>query len=161
MPEDGGPHHRLLPAGRTKSDPCHASANPPCGYHPAAYPRLDGKGMVLALEILIGTLPVANLIRDGKVFQIPSLMQTREPGMQIMDDALFELHKGEKSAPRRLSQSPAARIVLNHCWRGKNRPAQSLQAERRCHHRRNQSNNGNHSTYFRELKNKGASDLHM
>ena len=60
-------------------------------------PRLDEKGMVLALEILIGTLPVANLIRDGKVFQIPSLMQTKKSiGMQIMDDALFELHKGGK-----------------------------------------------------------------
>jgi twitching motility protein PilT len=57
-------------------------------------PRRDGRGMALALEMLIGTLPVANLIRDGKVFQIPSMMQTKKSiGMQIMDDALFELHK--------------------------------------------------------------------
>ena len=37
-------------------------------------------------------LPMANLIRDGKVFQIPSMMQTgKNVGMQIMDDSLLAL----------------------------------------------------------------------
>ncbi|MBE9504671.1 MAG: type IV pilus twitching motility protein PilT [Proteobacteria bacterium] len=54
--------------------------------------RADGKGMVAALEILIGTVPLANLIREGKTFQIPSLMQTgRNVGMVKMDDALKDL----------------------------------------------------------------------
>jgi len=53
--------------------------------------RVDGNGMVAVLEILVGTLSLANLIRDGKTFQIPSIMQTgRHVGMQTMDDALAE-----------------------------------------------------------------------
>ncbi len=48
--------------------------------------------MVLAVEILIGTLPMANLIKDGKVFQIPSMMQTgKSIGMRQMDDSLLSL----------------------------------------------------------------------
>ncbi len=55
-------------------------------------PGKDGKSMVLALEIMIGTMPLANLIRDGKTFQIQSIMQTgRGVGMQLMDDAIMEL----------------------------------------------------------------------
>jgi twitching motility protein PilT len=63
-------------------------------------PSVDEKGMVLALEILIGTLPMANLIREGKVFQIASMMQTkRNIGMQVMDDAIFTLlQEGKISA---------------------------------------------------------------
>ncbi len=63
-------------------------------------PRADGKGMALAVEILIGSLPMANLIRDGKVFQIPSMMQTgKKAGMRIMDDSIMALlQKGVISA---------------------------------------------------------------
>jgi twitching motility protein PilT len=57
----------------------------------------DSSGMTLAAEILICTLPMANLIRDGKVFQIPSMMQTgKGVGMQTMDDALLLLIKDGK-----------------------------------------------------------------
>jgi twitching motility protein PilT len=59
-------------------------------------PRADQTSMVLAVEILIGTLPVANLIRDGKVFQIPSMMQMgKAVGMQIMDESIMSLLKGQ------------------------------------------------------------------
>ncbi|HEY3997678.1 MAG TPA: type IV pilus twitching motility protein PilT [Candidatus Xenobia bacterium] len=45
-----------------------------------------------AIEILMGCVPVANVIREGKTFQIPSLMQTgRNLGMRSMDDALLDL----------------------------------------------------------------------
>jgi twitching motility protein PilT len=55
-------------------------------------PRVDLKKMALALEILIGTLPMATLIRDGKVFQIPSMMQMgKAVGMQIMDESIMSL----------------------------------------------------------------------
>lgn len=55
-------------------------------------PRADLAGMTLALEILIGTLPIATLIRDGKVFQIPSMMQMgKAMGMQIMDESITSL----------------------------------------------------------------------
>lgn len=55
-------------------------------------PRADGKGRVMAYEVLVGTPAVANLIREGKTFQIPSLMQigTKE-GMCMMDQCLSRL----------------------------------------------------------------------
>jgi twitching motility protein PilT len=55
-------------------------------------PRADLTSMALAVEILIGTLPMATLIRDGKVFQIPSMMQMgKAMGMQIMDESITSL----------------------------------------------------------------------
>ncbi len=55
-------------------------------------PGADGTRMELALEILIGTVAMANLIRDAKTFQIPSIMQTgKAVGMQLMDDSLMAL----------------------------------------------------------------------
>ena len=55
-------------------------------------PGADEKSMVLASEILIGTVPMSNLIRDGKTFQIPSMMQTgKNVGMQIMDECILSL----------------------------------------------------------------------
>ena len=60
-------------------------------------PRADGKGMVMAAEILIGTAPIANLIRTEKVFQVPSMMTTgRGIGMQLMDDSIAALYKEGK-----------------------------------------------------------------
>jgi twitching motility protein PilT len=59
-----------------------------------------GGGRVAALEILLVTPPVSNLIREGKTFQIPSTMQTgRSFGMQMLNDALLELVKGGKVEP--------------------------------------------------------------
>jgi twitching motility protein PilT len=52
----------------------------------------EGGGRVAALEILIGTVAVRNLIREGKIHQIPSAMQTgQKAGMQTLDMALLEL----------------------------------------------------------------------
>lgn len=60
-------------------------------------PSIDLKSMVLAVEVMIGTLPLANLIKDGKTFQIHSVMQTgKSVGMQLMDDTIFELVKEKK-----------------------------------------------------------------
>jgi len=57
-------------------------------------PNAERKGMALAVEIMIGTLPMANLIRDGKVFQIPSMMQMgKSVGMQLMDESIMALLK--------------------------------------------------------------------
>ncbi len=54
----------------------------------------DGKGRVAALEILVGTPAISNLIREGKTFQIPSIIQTaRRDGMQLMDQHLLDLLK--------------------------------------------------------------------
>jgi twitching motility protein PilT len=51
-----------------------------------------GGGRVAAMEILIVTPAIANLIREAKTFQIPSLMQTgKGQGMLLLNDALTEL----------------------------------------------------------------------
>jgi twitching motility protein PilT len=56
--------------------------------------RRRGGGRVAAYEILLGIPAVANLIREGKTFQVPSIMQTHKRlGMRLMNDALAELVK--------------------------------------------------------------------
>jgi twitching motility protein PilT len=61
------------------------------------FKRVDIKGRVAALEILICTAAVRNLIREGKTYQIPSIMQTgKKFGMQTLDDAIFELLEKKK-----------------------------------------------------------------
>ncbi|GFE56918.1 type IV pilus twitching motility protein PilT [Geobacter sp. AOG1] len=57
----------------------------------------DGKGRVPALEIMVGTPAIGNLIREGKTFQIPSIIQTaKKEGMQLMDQHLLDLLKMRK-----------------------------------------------------------------
>ena len=56
--------------------------------------RKKGGGRVAALEILLVNSAISNLIREGKTFQIPSIMQTgRAIGMVTLSDALFDLVK--------------------------------------------------------------------
>lgn len=60
-------------------------------------PATDGKAMKLALEILIGNLSIANLIRDNKTYQILSTMQMgKNQGMCLMDDSIVELLESEE-----------------------------------------------------------------
>jgi twitching motility protein PilT len=54
--------------------------------------RKIGGGRVAAREVLLSLPSVANLIREGKTFQIPSIMQTnRRAGMSLLNDALLDL----------------------------------------------------------------------
>jgi len=54
--------------------------------------KKNGGGRVAALEILIGTVAVRNLIREGKIHQIPSVMQTQQQaGMQTLEMHLLQL----------------------------------------------------------------------
>ena len=59
----------------------------------ALLPRADGKGRVVALEIMVPTPAIRNLIRDDKVHQIYSTMQTGQEklGMQTMNQSLATL----------------------------------------------------------------------
>ena len=53
--------------------------------------------MCAAFETLVVTPGIANLIRENKTFRINSAIQTGAKfGMQLMDDALFELWRDEK-----------------------------------------------------------------
>ncbi len=55
-------------------------------------PRVDTKGLTLATEVLVVTPAVRNLIREGKAYQIPSVIQTnKDKGMQTMEDSLKEI----------------------------------------------------------------------
>ncbi|HEX6280022.1 MAG TPA: type IV pilus twitching motility protein PilT, partial [Pyrinomonadaceae bacterium] len=60
-----------------------------------------GGGRVAALEVLIVTPAISNLIREGKTFQIPSAMQTgKNHGMVMLNEALFEHVKNGLVEPR-------------------------------------------------------------
>ena len=78
----------------------------------ALIPRIDVRGRIAAFEFLVVTNAIANLIRENKVFRIPSSIQTgKKFGMQLMDEHLFRLFaKGQISAESALdfAQSPAS-----------------------------------------------------
>jgi len=60
----------------------------------------DGQGRVAALEIMVWTPAIGNLIREAKTFQIPSVMQTaRKDGMQLMDQHILDLLKTKRVSP--------------------------------------------------------------
>ncbi|MGR0480342.1 MAG: type IV pilus twitching motility protein PilT [Candidatus Electronema sp. V4] len=64
------------------------------------FKRIDKKGRCAALEILICTPAVRNLIREGKTYQIPSAMQTgKKFGMATLDDAIEDLLTKRQIAP--------------------------------------------------------------
>jgi len=56
-------------------------------------PRADGKGRVLASEVLVNTPAVSTLIREGKIQQIPAVMSTSvaSHGMQTMEMSIESL----------------------------------------------------------------------
>ena len=62
--------------------------------------RKIGGGRVAALEVLIATQAISNLIREGKTFQIPSIMQVNKAhGMVTLNDALIDLVTKKLVAP--------------------------------------------------------------
>jgi len=64
------------------------------------FKRIDKKGRCAALEILIATSAVRNLIRESKTHQIPSMIQTgKQYGMQLLDDAIMQLYKKKWISP--------------------------------------------------------------
>jgi twitching motility protein PilT len=79
-------------------------------------PKLGG-GRVLAVEIMVATSAIRNLIREGKTYQIPSILETgHQYGMQTMDKVLADLHKGghitfEEGATRSNDRENYQRLV--------------------------------------------------
>ena len=64
------------------------------------FKRIDIKGRCAALEVLIGTYAVGNLIREGKTVQLSSVMQTgKQIGMQTLDDAIMNLLQRRMVSP--------------------------------------------------------------
>jgi twitching motility protein PilT len=64
------------------------------------FKRIDVKGRVAALEILVVTPAIANLIREAKTFQIPGMLQVgKKYGMQTLDDAIMDLLNKKMISP--------------------------------------------------------------
>ena len=57
-------------------------------------PRTDGKGRVVANEVLLGSFGLGNIIREGNIAKIVSLIESgRGEGMQLMDDSIMQRFK--------------------------------------------------------------------
>jgi twitching motility protein PilT len=57
-------------------------------------PRADGHGRVVAMEVLMNSPAVANVIRESKTFMLPGIIQTgRKAGMILMDDSIAGLFR--------------------------------------------------------------------
>ncbi len=66
----------------------------------ALFKRVDVKGRIAVLEILIATHAVRALIREGKTHQIPSAIQTgKKYGMQTLDDGIMEHLRAGRISP--------------------------------------------------------------
>ncbi|MFL5490957.1 MAG: type IV pilus twitching motility protein PilT, partial [Gemmatimonadales bacterium] len=60
-------------------------------------PKARGRGRVMACEIMVATPAIRALIRDDKIHQIYSSMQSgKKHGMQTMNDALYQLYMGKE-----------------------------------------------------------------
>jgi twitching motility protein PilT len=72
-------------------------------------PRSDTNGRVAAFEVLLSTTAVRSMIREGKTYQIPSIIQTgKKEGMQTMDESISTLYYWN-----RISSQTAVRFALD------------------------------------------------
>jgi twitching motility protein PilT len=83
-------------------------------------PKADGSGRALAMEILVNTPAVANVIREGKTFMLPGIIQTgRKLGMKLMDDSLMELYDQKLiTAEEAVARAEQKQLMRQHCLRG-------------------------------------------
>ena len=64
------------------------------------FKRIDKKGRVAALEILVFTTAIANLVREAKTHQIPGMIQVgKKLGNQPLDDAIMEHVRMKRISP--------------------------------------------------------------
>jgi twitching motility protein PilT len=81
------------------------------------------KGLVAAYEMLVVTPAIANLIRENKSYRIPSSIQTgKKYGMQLLDEALFNLWKNglceEKDVVQRSNSAGEMRTKIARAKQG-------------------------------------------
>jgi twitching motility protein PilT len=59
-------------------------------------PKANGSGRVAAVEIMLASPAVRNLIREGKIYQLPNTIRTQtQLGMELLDQALANLYLKE------------------------------------------------------------------
>lgn len=64
------------------------------------FKRIDKKGRVAALEILVFTTAIANLVREGKTHQLPGMIQVgKKLGNQPLDDSIMEHLRMKRISP--------------------------------------------------------------
>lgn len=85
-------------------------------------PRADNQGRVPAVEVMVGTPAVRNLIREEKTYQIISIIQSgAQYGMQTLDQVLADLVKRKIVAPEdALAKSSNPKALQNLVGRGAN-----------------------------------------
>jgi twitching motility protein PilT len=60
------------------------------------FPAKDGRGMVPAVEVMLGTAAIRNMIREEKTHQIPSMIETGTRfGMRSMQASMEELIRND------------------------------------------------------------------
>ncbi len=64
------------------------------------FKRVDKKGRVAALEVLVFTTAIANLVREGKTHQLPGMIQVgKKLGNQPLDDSIMDHLKMRRISP--------------------------------------------------------------
>ena len=89
-------------------------------------PKKTGKGRVLAVELLVPNPAIRNLIREDKIHQIYSMMQTGQTkfGMQTMNQSLVELYtKGHLSYEDAIGRSMVPEELITMLQRATNAPS--------------------------------------
>lgn len=89
-------------------------------------PKKTGKGRALAVELLVPNPAIRNLIREDKIHQIYSMMQTGQTkfGMQTMNQSLVELYtKGHLSYEDAIGRSMVPEELINMLQRATNAPS--------------------------------------
>ncbi|HXF83416.1 MAG TPA: type IV pilus twitching motility protein PilT [bacterium] len=77
-------------------------------------PRADGKGRICAVEMLVATPAVRNLVREGKTFQLPSIIQTgTKEGMQTLDQSLKALVRAGVVTPEEALRRATDRALFS------------------------------------------------
>ena len=57
-------------------------------------PRADGTGRAVAMEIMLNSPAIGNVIREAKTFMLPGIIQTgKKAGMILMDESVAELYR--------------------------------------------------------------------
>lgn len=80
---------------------------------------IDGK-RVIAQEVLVGTPAIGNMIREGKTFQIPSIMQaSKKDGMSTMDGSIMDLLIKKIITPEEAYLKAQEKKTFEHLLTGK------------------------------------------
>jgi twitching motility protein PilT len=100
------------------------------------FTNINGDGVVLGAEIMLGTLAISNLIREGKTFQIDSTLQTsRNIGMSTMEQSHVDLFKSgvrsyEQTKPYVRNQELIREMQVFEAQRMSNQKAEAEAADK-------------------------------